>query len=177
MPAGRAGRRPGAGYAAIIALGCVIRGDTPHFDYVAGAAAQGLERVSLECRLAGRVRRTHHRHDANRPSPARAAGRATRAGMRRWSPSRWRICSLDGRMKDRSRARGWALQVLYAWETRGHAGVAREHAASAGRRTGISRSQSPVRTPAAGRRSTRIACTSTAPCRARCPIGGSSACP
>jgi 6,7-dimethyl-8-ribityllumazine synthase len=36
------------GYAAIIALGCVIRGDTPHFDYVAGAAAQGLERVSLE---------------------------------------------------------------------------------------------------------------------------------
>jgi 6,7-dimethyl-8-ribityllumazine synthase len=39
------------GYAAIIALGCVIRGETPHFDYVAGAAAQGLERVSLEARL------------------------------------------------------------------------------------------------------------------------------
>ena len=39
------------GYAAIIALGCVIRGDTPHFDYVAGAAAQGLEKVSLESGL------------------------------------------------------------------------------------------------------------------------------
>jgi N utilization substance protein B len=26
---------------------------------------------------------------------------------------------MDGRMKDRSRARGWALQTLYAWETRG----------------------------------------------------------
>ncbi len=39
------------GYAAVIALGCVIRGDTPHFDYVAGAAAQGLERVSLEAGL------------------------------------------------------------------------------------------------------------------------------
>src|SRR5262245_16768137 len=26
---------------------------------------------------------------------------------------------MDGRMKDRSRARGWALQALYAWETRG----------------------------------------------------------
>ena len=38
-------------YAAIIALGCVIRGDTPHFDYVAGAAAQGLEQVSLEAGL------------------------------------------------------------------------------------------------------------------------------
>jgi 6,7-dimethyl-8-ribityllumazine synthase len=32
---------------AIIALGAVIRGDTPHFDYVAGAAATGLREVSL----------------------------------------------------------------------------------------------------------------------------------
>lgn len=39
------------GYAAIIAIGCVIRGDTPHFDYVAGAAAHGLERVSLDAGL------------------------------------------------------------------------------------------------------------------------------
>lgn len=39
------------GYAAIIALGCVIRGDTPHFDYVAGAATSGLERVSLDTGL------------------------------------------------------------------------------------------------------------------------------
>lgn len=36
------------GYDAIVAIGCVIRGDTPHFDYVAGAAANGLERVSLD---------------------------------------------------------------------------------------------------------------------------------
>jgi 6,7-dimethyl-8-ribityllumazine synthase len=33
---------------AVIALGAVIRGETPHFDYVAGAAAQGLQRVMLE---------------------------------------------------------------------------------------------------------------------------------
>ncbi|MBV8072563.1 MAG: 6,7-dimethyl-8-ribityllumazine synthase [Acidobacteriaceae bacterium] len=33
---------------AIIALGAVIRGDTPHFEYVAGGAAQGLNRVSLD---------------------------------------------------------------------------------------------------------------------------------
>jgi len=38
-------------YAAIIAIGCVIRGDTPHFDYVAGAAASGLERISLDAGL------------------------------------------------------------------------------------------------------------------------------
>ncbi|HWV57172.1 MAG TPA: 6,7-dimethyl-8-ribityllumazine synthase [Longimicrobiales bacterium] len=35
-------------YAAIVALGCVIRGETPHFDYVAGAAANGLATVALE---------------------------------------------------------------------------------------------------------------------------------
>ena len=33
---------------AIVALGCVIRGDTAHFDYVAGGAANGLMQVSLD---------------------------------------------------------------------------------------------------------------------------------
>lgn len=33
---------------AIVALGAVVRGDTPHFDYVAGGAADGLNRVSLD---------------------------------------------------------------------------------------------------------------------------------
>ena len=33
---------------AVICLGIVIRGGTPHFDYVAGAAAQGSTRVSLD---------------------------------------------------------------------------------------------------------------------------------
>jgi len=35
-------------YDAIVALGAVIRGATPHFDYVAGQCAAGLARVSLE---------------------------------------------------------------------------------------------------------------------------------
>ncbi|MEZ5466264.1 MAG: 6,7-dimethyl-8-ribityllumazine synthase [Lysobacterales bacterium] len=35
-------------YVAIIALGCVIRGDTAHFDYVAGGASNGLMQVSLD---------------------------------------------------------------------------------------------------------------------------------
>jgi len=34
-------------HAAVICLGCVIRGDTPHFDYVAGEAARGVQQVSL----------------------------------------------------------------------------------------------------------------------------------
>jgi 6,7-dimethyl-8-ribityllumazine synthase len=33
---------------AVICLGVVIRGDTPHFDYVAGAAAEGSTQVSLQ---------------------------------------------------------------------------------------------------------------------------------
>ena len=35
-------------YAAIVALGCVIRGETAHFDYVAGEAASGLQLAGLE---------------------------------------------------------------------------------------------------------------------------------
>lgn len=38
-------------YDAIIALGCVIRGETPHFDYVAGEAAKGLAAVALDAEL------------------------------------------------------------------------------------------------------------------------------
>lgn len=33
---------------AVVALGCVIRGDTAHFDYVAGECARGLMRVMLD---------------------------------------------------------------------------------------------------------------------------------
>lgn len=35
-------------YDAVICLGAVIRGDTPHFEYVAGECARGLQRVQLE---------------------------------------------------------------------------------------------------------------------------------
>jgi 6,7-dimethyl-8-ribityllumazine synthase len=35
-------------YNAIVALGAVIRGDTPHFDYVAGEASRGLAQASAD---------------------------------------------------------------------------------------------------------------------------------
>ncbi len=35
-------------YDALIALGAVVRGQTPHFDYVAGECASGLARIALE---------------------------------------------------------------------------------------------------------------------------------
>jgi 6,7-dimethyl-8-ribityllumazine synthase len=39
-------------YAAIVALGCVIRGETAHFEYVAGEAARGLGNVALAHQIA-----------------------------------------------------------------------------------------------------------------------------
>lgn len=33
---------------AVICLGCVIQGDTPHFDYICQAVAQGIMKVNLE---------------------------------------------------------------------------------------------------------------------------------
>jgi 6,7-dimethyl-8-ribityllumazine synthase len=36
------------GFDAIVALGAVIRGGTPHFDYVAGEAARGLQQAALD---------------------------------------------------------------------------------------------------------------------------------
>lgn len=38
-------------YDALIALGVVIRGETPHFEYVAGRCVAGLSQVSLEFNL------------------------------------------------------------------------------------------------------------------------------
>jgi 6,7-dimethyl-8-ribityllumazine synthase len=34
-------------YSAVVCLGCVIRGQTPHFDYVAGESAKGIAQVAL----------------------------------------------------------------------------------------------------------------------------------
>jgi 6,7-dimethyl-8-ribityllumazine synthase len=35
-------------YDALVALGAVVRGQTPHFDYVAGECSSGLSRIALE---------------------------------------------------------------------------------------------------------------------------------
>ncbi|HEY8312294.1 MAG TPA: 6,7-dimethyl-8-ribityllumazine synthase [Gemmatimonadaceae bacterium] len=38
-------------YDALVALGAVIRGDTPHFDFVAGEASRGLALVSIDSEI------------------------------------------------------------------------------------------------------------------------------
>jgi len=47
LPAAAAAAAKSGRYACIVALGAVIRGETPHFEYVAGAAANGLADVSV----------------------------------------------------------------------------------------------------------------------------------
>jgi 6,7-dimethyl-8-ribityllumazine synthase len=36
------------GYDAVVCLGAVVRGETPHFDFVAGECARGIQQVGLE---------------------------------------------------------------------------------------------------------------------------------
>jgi 6,7-dimethyl-8-ribityllumazine synthase len=46
LPAAAAAAAATGAYTCLVALGAVIRGETPHFEYVAGAAATGLTDVS-----------------------------------------------------------------------------------------------------------------------------------
>ena len=79
------------GYDAVVALGVVIRGGTPHFEYVCSAATDGLTRVALDTGAAVGFGAAHLRHRGAGPRPGRARGlaartRATRRRPRRWSP-------------------------------------------------------------------------------------------
>jgi 6,7-dimethyl-8-ribityllumazine synthase len=38
----------GGKFDAVICLGCVIRGETPHFDYIASEVAKGIGQISLQ---------------------------------------------------------------------------------------------------------------------------------
>jgi 6,7-dimethyl-8-ribityllumazine synthase len=39
-------------YAGVVALGCVIRGGTPHFEYVAGEVSKGIGRAAIDFKCA-----------------------------------------------------------------------------------------------------------------------------
>ncbi len=64
---------------AVVAIGVVIRGETPHFDYVAGGAAQGIAAVSTDTGVpvAFGVLTT----DTTEQADARAGGKAGNKGF------------------------------------------------------------------------------------------------
>ena len=71
------------GYEAVVALGVVIRGGTPHFEYVCSAATDGLSQIAVNTGAADRLRAADLRHRGAGPRPGRARGlrartRATR---------------------------------------------------------------------------------------------------
>ena len=76
-------------YDAVICLGAVIRGSTPHFDYVAGEVAKGVAKVQLDAGRAGDLRRAHHRHH-------RAGGGAGGHQGRQQGLGRGRVGAGDG---------------------------------------------------------------------------------
>jgi 6,7-dimethyl-8-ribityllumazine synthase len=51
LPVAAAAAATTGAYSCLVALGAVIRGDTSHFEYVAGEAARGLRQVSILHRL------------------------------------------------------------------------------------------------------------------------------
>jgi 6,7-dimethyl-8-ribityllumazine synthase len=48
LPVVAAGAAETGRYGCLVALGAVIRGETPHFEFVAGEAARGLTEVALQ---------------------------------------------------------------------------------------------------------------------------------
>ena len=78
-------RRP---YDGVVALGCVIRGETIHFEIVSHQSARGLMELSVARKIADRQRH-HHRRERGAGVRARAAWKSrTRAAMPR--APRWR---------------------------------------------------------------------------------------
>jgi 6,7-dimethyl-8-ribityllumazine synthase len=51
LGAAAAGAAATGAYGCLVAIGAVVRGDTPHFDYVAGEAARGLNAAAVEHHL------------------------------------------------------------------------------------------------------------------------------
>jgi 6,7-dimethyl-8-ribityllumazine synthase len=47
LPAAVAALLRRGGYHGVVVLGCVIRGETPHFDYVAGEASRGIQELAM----------------------------------------------------------------------------------------------------------------------------------
>jgi 6,7-dimethyl-8-ribityllumazine synthase len=90
-------RAVSAGYAAVICLGAVVRGETPHFDFVAGAATQGIAQLAssqsvpvvygvLTCDTSDQARERAGGKGGNKGEEAACAALELVNLTRRWPP-------------------------------------------------------------------------------------------
>ncbi len=115
-------------FAVLVALGAVIRGETPHFDYVAGEACAAIGRAATETGtpigfglltcddMAQAVERAGG-------SAGNKGAEAAAAALRMADLQHQILVDLDGRdcmLRVESKRRARALQMLYAMETQGH---------------------------------------------------------
>ena len=137
-------RLAGSGeYDAVICLGAVIRGDTAHFDYVAGECRGGHPAGRSSTRRAGGLRRAHHRHHRAGARAGRRRRPATRASRRPRPRSRWSTCCVSSRGRPEREPRPHAA-------ARPAQGLARARPPSSCSRTPTSRSRAaPTSTTAA----------------------------
>ncbi len=106
-------------YDALVVVGAVIRGETPHFDYIAGEAARGLAQASADydVPLGFGLLTT----DTTEQAEARAGGAHGNKGWDAALAALEMVELLDRLMPRRrpeTRARARALQALYAWDLR-----------------------------------------------------------
>ena len=62
-------------YDAIIAIGCMLRGETAHYDYVCSETARGLQLAQMDTGSPGDVLRAHLRHARTSHRSRRVEGR------------------------------------------------------------------------------------------------------
>ena len=124
-------RRPAARFDAFVALGCVIRGETTHYELVAGESCRGLMELGIRERARDRQRHPHGRERGAGTGARRSRAGRTRAAARPWPRCRcslWRrrlagprMSRLKGRpiLNKRRAARFAAVQALYQIELLG----------------------------------------------------------
>ena len=123
---------------AVIALGAVIRGDTPHFDYVCAEAARGIRAVSLELDVPvifGVLTCDNHAQALERagggPAPAAPPTRGDSADLSEFDPSNPDFSESAGRSRPsadagdghRNKGREAALAALEMVSLRRRLGV------------------------------------------------------
>ena len=107
---------------AIVAVGAVVRGETPHFDYVAEAAAEGLRRVMLDTGVpiafgvltTDTMQQAMDRAGGSSGNKGAEAAEAAIEMANSQAPARG-----NSIMAARHRSRKRALQVLFEWDVRG----------------------------------------------------------